>query len=201
MGTATLARAQNVLPMGATTRGRTKAPLRLVRRGGGGRGDRQPDPQRAVRPPSTRHWRFDDSRITDEVVEGRRTSGYFVPVPQARHQGAELAIETEWTLDRLEPNDLVNQLRSRLDLWRRQGRPHVTSTTWGPARAPVLTRPGRRLFFAQLEAADTAICLVEAATKPGNTWVHEQLRQSAAEANPALSAIMEFPSLRADRVR
>jgi type III restriction enzyme len=79
--------------------------------------------------PPTRHWRFDDTGITDEIVEGRRSSGYFVPVPQARQQTAQLAIETEWTLDRLKPNDLVNQLRSRLDLWRRQGRPHLTSTT------------------------------------------------------------------------
>jgi type III restriction enzyme len=43
--------------------------------------------------PPTRYWRFDDSGITDEIVEGRRTSGYFVPVPQARHQGAHLALE------------------------------------------------------------------------------------------------------------
>jgi len=38
--------------------------------------------------PPTRHSRFDDSGITEEVVEGRRTSGYFVPVPQARQQSA-----------------------------------------------------------------------------------------------------------------
>ncbi len=132
------------------------------------------------------HWRFDDSGITDEVVEGRRTSGYFVPVPQARHQGAQLAIETEWTLDRLKPNDLVNQLRSRLDLWRRQGRPHLTSTTRALLEHWSSPDRDRRLFFAQLEAAETAIYLVEAATKAGDTWVHEQLRQSAAEANPGL---------------
>jgi type III restriction enzyme len=44
----------------------------------------------------------------------------------------------------------------------------------------------RRLLFAQLEAAETAIFLVEAAAKMGDNWVHEQLRQSAAEANPGL---------------
>jgi len=136
--------------------------------------------------PPTRHWRFDHSGITDEVVEGRRTSSYFVPVPAARHRGAQLALETEWTLDRLKPNDLVNQLRSRLDLWRRQGRPYLTATTralleywWAPER-------DRRLFFAQLEAAETAIYLVEASVKAGDTWVADQLRQSAAEANPGL---------------
>ncbi len=54
--------------------------------------------------PPTRHWRFDDSGITDEVVEGRRCRGYFVPLPQARQQSAELSLETEWTLDRLDPS-------------------------------------------------------------------------------------------------
>jgi len=107
-------------------------------------------------------------------------------VPAARHQSAQLALETEWTMDRLKPNDLVNQLRSRLDLWRRQGRPYLTTTTralldyW---RAP---ERDRRLFSAQLEAAETAIYLVEAAVKAGDTWVADQLRQSAAEANPRL---------------
>jgi len=106
--------------------------------------------------------------------------------PAARHQSAQLALETEWTLDRLQPNDLVNQLRSRLDLWRRQGRPYLTTTTralldyW---RAP---ERDRRLFFAQVEAAETAIYLVEAAVEARDTWVADQLRQPAAEANPGL---------------
>jgi hypothetical protein len=28
----------------------------------------------------TRHFRFSDEGITDEIVEGRRTSSYFVPI-------------------------------------------------------------------------------------------------------------------------
>lgn len=54
--------------------------------------------------PPTRHWRLDDSGITDEVVEDRRPRSYFAPVPQARQQSAQLAPETERTLDRLEPS-------------------------------------------------------------------------------------------------
>jgi hypothetical protein len=28
-----------------------------------------------------RHWKFDDDGITDEIVESRRISSYFVPIP------------------------------------------------------------------------------------------------------------------------
>jgi hypothetical protein len=34
-----------------------------------------------------RHFRFTDDGITNEIVEGRRVSAYFVPVPQPRRQG------------------------------------------------------------------------------------------------------------------
>ena len=124
----------------------------------------------------TRHWLFDDGGITNKVVDGRRPSGYFVPVPQARRQTAQLAIETDWTLDRLKPNDLVNQMRGRVDLWRRQGRPNLTATTKVLLEHWTSPDRERRLFFAQVEAAETAIYLVEAAAKAGDTWVEEQLR-------------------------
>ena len=136
--------------------------------------------------PPTRHWLFDDSGITNKIVDGRRPSGYFVPVPQARRQTAQLSIETDWTRDRLKPNDLVNQIRGRVDLWRRQGRPNLTATTKVLLEHWTSPDRERRLFFAQVEAAETAIYLVEAAAKAGDTWVEEQLRQSAAEANPGL---------------
>jgi type III restriction enzyme len=80
-------------------------------------------------PAPTRHWLFDDGGITNKVVDGPRPSGYFVPVPQTRRQTAQLAIETDWTLDRLKPNDLVNLMRGRVDLWRRRGRPNLTAAT------------------------------------------------------------------------
>ena len=63
-------------------------------------------------------------------------------MPAARHQGAQLALGTEWTLDRLKPNDLVNQSRSRLDLCRRQGRPYLTTTTTTQGAAGLLVRTG-----------------------------------------------------------
>ena len=48
-----------------------------------------------------RHFRFDEQGITDDVVESRRTSAYFIPIAQPRKKGRQLQFETEWTKDRL----------------------------------------------------------------------------------------------------
>src|SRR4051812_6189308 len=55
-----------------------------------------------------RHFRFTDEGITDEVVDGRRVSSYFVPIPKPRKKGGQLLFDTEWTKDRIEENVLVN---------------------------------------------------------------------------------------------
>ncbi len=43
----------------------------------------------------TRHFRFDDDGITNEIVDGRRVSSYFVPIPASRKKGGQLAFDTE----------------------------------------------------------------------------------------------------------
>ena len=87
--------------------------------------------------PPTRHWRFDDTGITDEFVEGRRSSGHFVPAPQPRQQSAQLALETSWTLDRLKPNDLVNQLRTWLEAVATSGAPSPDEHDAGTNRSAI----------------------------------------------------------------
>ena len=45
-----------------------------------------------------RHFKFTDDGITDEVVEARRISSYFVPIPAAKKRGGQLAFDTECPL-------------------------------------------------------------------------------------------------------
>ena len=101
----------------------------------------------------TRHFRFTDEGITDEIVESRRVSAYFIPIPSPRKKNPkQLAFETEWTQDRLKENDLINKVRGRVALWRQGGYLGITSTTrrlldyW---RQPDRER---KLFFCQIEA-------------------------------------------------
>ena len=58
-----------------------------------------------------RHWRFTDEGITNEIVETRRASAYFVPVFPPKKKGKQLQFDTELTQDRIGPNDKFNRIR------------------------------------------------------------------------------------------
>ncbi len=77
-----------------------------------------------------RHFRFTDEGITDEIVDGRRSSSYFVPIATPKKRGSrQLPFDTEWTQDRIEENKLVNDIRRRVAMWRTGGYVGVTPTT------------------------------------------------------------------------
>ncbi len=135
----------------------------------------------------SRHFRFSEEGITDEIMEGRRPSSYFVPVPKAKKKGRQLELNTEWTEDRVKENEFVNQVRDRVGRWRQMGYPHVTRTT-----AQLLeywTAPDRekKLFFCQIEALETAIYLTEVAAKDGAGWIESKVREENEKSNPLLN--------------
>src|SRR5208337_4983844 len=125
-----------------------------------------------------RHWRFTDEGITNEIVETRRASAYFVPIPPPKKKGKQLQFDTEWTQDRIEENKLVNDIRRRVALWRKGGYVGVTPTT---ARLIAYwTDPSRekKLFFCQNEALQTAIYIAEVAKKYGDAWIENAIREA-----------------------
>lgn len=134
------------------------------------------------------HFRFDDDGITNEIVEGRRRSSYFVPIPSSRKRGKgqQLSLDTQWTQDRVEDNQFINRVRERVTEWRRTGREGLTRTSrqllehW--------THPDRmsRLFFCQVEALETVIYIAEVASRHGAPWIENQLRVANEEMNPEL---------------
>jgi type III restriction enzyme len=135
----------------------------------------------------TRHFRFTDEGITNEVVEGRRTSSYFIPIAKPKKKGKQqLQFDTEWTQDRIEENKLVNDIRRRVALWRKGGYVGVTPTT---ARLIAYwTDPNRekKLFFCQNEALETAIYFAEVAKKYGDAWIENAIREANDTSNPGL---------------
>ncbi len=135
----------------------------------------------------TRHFRFSDEGITNEIVEGRRPSSYFVPIAKPKKKGTkQLHFDTEWTQDRVEENRLVNDIRRRVTLWRKGGYVGVTPTT---ARLIAYwTDPIRekKLFFCQNEALGTAIYMTEVAKKYGDAWIENALREANDTSNPGL---------------
>ncbi len=136
----------------------------------------------------TRHFRFGDEGITSEVVEERRESAYFMPIPAAKKK-SQIHFDTEWTRDRIEENRFINRVRGRVDLWRRGGWQGVTPTTRRLLEHWTAADRERRLFFCQVEAVETAIYLAEAASKYGDAWIANELREFADDANPGLLRI------------
>lgn len=135
----------------------------------------------------TRHFRFTDEGITNEIVDGRRISSYFVPIARPKKKcGQKSLFETEWTQDRIEENRLVNDIRRRVGLWRQGGYVGVT-----PATARLIgywTDPNRerKLFFCQNEALETAIYITEVARKYGDAWIENTIRKANDTSNPGL---------------
>ncbi len=137
----------------------------------------------------TRHFRFTDEGITNEVVDGRRISSYFVPIarPKKKKGAAQQALfDTEWTQERIEENKLVNAIRSRVALWRKGGYLGVTPTT--SRLIAYWTDPARekKLFFCQNEALETAIYITEVAKKYGDAWIENAVREANDTSNPGL---------------
>jgi type III restriction enzyme len=135
-----------------------------------------------------RHYRFDDETITNEIVEGRRKSAYFIPIPQPKKKGGKLDFDAE-TKQRREETKLVNDVRQRVGAWRQGGHVGVTPTTQRLLAYWTAPERGRPLFFCQIEAVETAIYLTEVASKYGDGWMLDRLRDANDQENPGLPRI------------
>ena len=137
-----------------------------------------------------RHFRFTEQGITDEIVDGRRVSSYFIPIPRAKKKNPkQMAFETEWTADRIEENKLINKIRERVSVWRQGGYVGITKTTAQLLEYWQRSDRGRRLFFCQIEALETVIYITEVASKYGDAWIENDLRQANEDSNPLLFRI------------
>ena len=100
------------------------------------------------------HWHIVEGEPPERRQE-RRKAMYFYRDPKAKDaQGQVGGIPTEM--------ELVNRIRERVDAWREADYPGVTRTTLELLQWWKRDGRDRRLFFAQLEAAETIIFLTEA---------------------------------------
>jgi len=108
-----------------------------------------------------------------------------VPVPRPRKGARQLEI-AELTADQIEVNRQVNDIRGRVDLWRRDDYAGATTTSrrllhhWADAERE------NRVLFCQREAAETAIYVAEVAERAGQTWIGGALARLNAEHNDGL---------------
>lgn len=148
-----------------------------------------------------RHWELDkDGQPTQRILESRRSVRFITPVPKPRKrkggadQGRLVFDEgagVSTARQEYDPTPVINELRRRVDQWRRI----VDSRAWGvtPETARLLQHwrnyefNGVRPFFCQIEAAETAIWLTEVAPndREGKRFL-EHLANANHDANPEL---------------
>ncbi|MEX0801108.1 MAG: DEAD/DEAH box helicase family protein [Dehalococcoidia bacterium] len=137
----------------------------------------------------SRHFRFSNEGITNEIVEERRVSSYFMPIPAPKKRTKQLALDTEWTKDRVEENKVINRIRGRVAQWRKGGYVGITKTTRRLLDYWMRADRERKLFFCQVEALETAIYITEVANKYGDAWIENAIREANQAANPLLNRI------------
>lgn len=133
-----------------------------------------------------RHFKFTPRGITEDIVEGRRQSEYFIPMPKPRKQAQTAQMKLLPDPEVREANLFINKVRAQVTAWRNSGYPGVTPTTgrllehWNnPENEP-------HLFFCQREAVETAIYLNECENKNRSDSFHKQLLTANNEANVML---------------
>lgn len=119
--------------------------------------------------PPSRYFEIGLKGPTGIILNGRRPSESFIPVPQTKKRGKKAladiqdALDFDLTHERVEKNTLINDLRRAVDQWRAGGYQGAT-----PITRKLLLRwadPTRenRVLFCQREAAETAIYIAEIA--------------------------------------
>ena len=99
----------------------------------------------------TRHFKFTDEGITNEIVDKRRVSAYFSPVAPPKKRKSNQLYFDEWTQDRINENKFINDVRERVAIWRRGQYQGITKTTaqllehWSDPERDM------RLFFCQID--------------------------------------------------
>jgi type III restriction enzyme len=135
-----------------------------------------------------RHFRFAEEGITNEIVDNRRISAYFIPIAQPRKKSStkQLSFDTEWIKDRIEENRFINAIRERVTLWRKGGYTGITKTTARLLEYWANPERDNKLFFCQIEALETIIYITEVAKKFNDAWIENDLRTANESANPSL---------------
>jgi len=150
-----------------------------------------------------RHWELDPTgQPTQRTIESRRRAEFITPIPKPKKrkkatQQEELVFDEGKGLStkdqQYDVTSIINEVRQRVDQWRTLPR-KLWNVTPETARLLVHWRShefaGIRPFFCQVEAAETAIWLTEAAphTSAGKR-ILQNLAAANRDANPKLSRL------------
>ena len=151
----------------------------------------------------SRHWELDEAgQPTQKIIESRRDAKFITPIPKPKKRKA--APQAGFVFDegkglstkeqQYDPTSIINEVRRTVDVWRSLPNPNQWQVTPETARLLQHWRHHKfsdiRPFFCQLEAAETAIWLIEVAPQSRNgKRVLDHLVSANKDANPELLRI------------
>lgn len=137
----------------------------------------------------SRHFKSDERGITDEVLEFRRPSSFYIPVPRAKTKEKQLELniaEGAFGSELQKDNEFINKVRIKAKEWRDGGYQGLTKTSRDMLAYWRDETRENKLFFCQIEAIEILMFINEVAEKSGEIWIINELKKSSADANPGL---------------
>ena len=127
--------------------------------------------------PPSRYFEIGPTGPTGKILDGRRPSESYLPIARTKKRGkipspdpsTQDELEFELTGERPDKNTLINDLRREVEIWRGRRYPHVTPVTRTLLEYWADPNRDNRVLYCQREGAETAIYLVEASGRSGNT--------------------------------
>ena len=137
-----------------------------------------------------KHWKLDDEfRATDKLVDFRRPSGAYLPVPRdltddslSKGEGSQF----------IPPHTLINRIRVCVNNWREAKWAKCNKVTYELLEHLTGDEIEQRPFFCQIEALETVIWLKEAGNRfDYNEWksINDEIEKINLEYNDSINRI------------
>jgi len=136
-----------------------------------------------------RHFKSDDRGLTEEILEVRRPSSFYIPVPRAKTKEKQLEMniaEGAFGSELQKENEFINKIREKITDWRNSGYPGITKTSRDLLSFWKDDTRENKLFFCQIEALETLMYINEVVEKAGESWLINATKKASVEANPGL---------------
>lgn len=137
----------------------------------------------------SRHFKADERGLTDDIIESRRPSSFYIPVPHAKTKQKQLELnisEGAFGIDMQKENKFINKVRVKIKNWRESGYFGITKTSRDLLSYWQDDTRENKLFYCQIEALETLIYINEVAEKIGENWIITELKKANTDANPGL---------------
>lgn len=136
-----------------------------------------------------RYFKTDGRGLTEEIIEGRRPSSFYIPVPRAKTKQGKMELNTSegaFSAELQQENNFINKIRAKIKSWRESGYTGITKTSRDLLSYWRDDTREKKLFFCQIEALETLIYINEVAEKTGERWIITELKKASTGANPGL---------------